>query len=167
MAFIIGLPAVQIILFCLSIGKDPRNLPIAIVNNDFNSSKQGCEIINGCVYENLSCRFLSKLEDRTLKLLNYDTDEEARYAVEKGWAWASINFPSNYSESLMNRIELGTDADPWSVIFSEMSVQMDMSSEFSFFHMKLTFFNNFVLNNFHFIYLQFVAKIRQIFCDLK
>lgn len=128
--FIIGLPVTQIIIFCLSIGRDPIGLKMAIVNNELNSSQEACIPSPGCSYDRLSCIYLQHLKARHLKLLPYDTDEEARHAVGKGWAWAAMNFPANFSKSLMERITLGQDADEWSIIYSDMDVVMDMSSEY-------------------------------------
>ncbi|XP_043476595.1 ABC transporter G family member 20-like [Leptopilina heterotoma] len=129
MAFIIGLPVLQIILFCLSIGKDPVGLTLAIVNNELNNSMDRCIPSVGCDNTRLSCRFLYHLEKRTVQFLPCETDEEARFAVTKGWAWAAISFPSNYSESLQNRINDGANADNDSVIFADMNVVMDMSNQ--------------------------------------
>ncbi|XP_026670751.1 ABC transporter G family member 23 isoform X2 [Ceratina calcarata] len=129
MLFIIGLPAVQIILFCLSIGKDPVGLRIAIVNHELNSSKEPCIPSLGCEWSRLSCRFLEELEKRSVVLLPYDDENEAVNAIKRGWAWGAITFPANYSESLSVRIEDGKDADDWSIDYSNMDVVMDMSNQ--------------------------------------
>lgn len=129
MLFIIGLPVVQIILFCLSIGKDPVGLRLAIVNNELNSSMEECIPTIGCNLTLLSCRFLQHLEKRKVVYIPYETDEEAIHAVEKGWAWGTINFPGNYSASLMERIDYGKDADEFSIMYADMHVTMDMSSK--------------------------------------
>lgn len=129
MAFIVGLPAVQIILFCFSIGKDPVGLPLAIVNHELNSTvMEPCIPTTGCDMSLLSCRYLQYLTKRTLVFLPYDNNEESRRAVEKGLAWAAITFPSNYSSALTARIEEGRYAADWDVEFSQMKVVMDMSS---------------------------------------
>ncbi|XP_014480825.1 PREDICTED: ABC transporter G family member 23 [Dinoponera quadriceps] len=129
MAFIIGLPAAQIIIFCLSIGKDPRGLQLAVVNNELNNSMESCIPTTGCDWSLLSCRFLQHLSKKTIVWLPYDNDEAARNAVEKGLAWATISFSSNYSSSLMARVEDGTNAADWDVEFSEMRIVMDMSNQ--------------------------------------
>ncbi|XP_012220208.1 ABC transporter G family member 20 [Linepithema humile] len=129
MLFIIALPVAQIILFCISIGKDPVGLNLAIVNNELNNSMQPCIPSTGCDWSLLSCRYLQQLEKKTMKLLPYDTEEEARNAVKKGWAWGAITFPSNYSESLMARIDYGRNAADWDIDFAEMSIIMDMSNQ--------------------------------------
>lgn len=70
MAFIIGLPCLQIILFCLAIGHDPKGLRIAVSNHELNASGfNDCPIIEGCNYTLLSCRYLSKLKQRNLVIV--------------------------------------------------------------------------------------------------
>lgn len=129
MLFIIGLPVVQIILFCLSIGKDPVGLNIAIVNHELNNSMEPCIPSVGCDWNKVSCRFLNHLENRSLVFRPYDDEDDARNAVERGWAWAAITFPANYSDALNARIEGGADADDWNVVYSNMLITMDMSNQ--------------------------------------
>lgn len=129
MLFIIGLPVAQIILFCISIGKDPTGLKLAIVNNELNNSMQPCIPGTGCDWSLLSCRYLHHLQKKTIQFLPYDSDEEARNAVTKGWAWGAIMFPSNYSKALMARIDYGRDAEQWDIDYGEMQIVMDMSSK--------------------------------------
>ncbi|KMQ88436.1 abc transporter g family member 20 [Lasius niger] len=129
MLFIIALPVAQIIIFCLSIGKDPVGLKLAIVNNELNSSMQPCIPTIGCDWSLLSCRYLQHLQKKTINLLPHDNDDEARNAVKRGWAWGAITFPSNYSDALKARIDYGRNAEEWDVEFSEMIVVLDMSNQ--------------------------------------
>ncbi|KAI4501773.1 hypothetical protein M0802_003108 [Mischocyttarus mexicanus] len=129
MAFIIGLPVIQIVIFCLSIGKDPINLRFALVNKELNSSMNECIPTIGCNTTLLSCRFLSHLKNKSVVFLPYDTQEEAEYAVKKGWAWGVMSFPDNYSKAIVSRIENGKDADDWDLVFSDIGVTMDMSDQ--------------------------------------
>ncbi|CAK9808492.1 ABC transporter G family member 23 [Anthophora quadrimaculata] len=129
MLFIIGLPVVQIILFCISIGKDPVGLKVSLVNHELNNSMQPCVPTVGCDWNRLSCRYLEQLEKRSVVIEPYDKESDARYAVERGWAWAAITFPANYSESLSVRIEEGRDVDEWSIDYSTMDITMDMSNQ--------------------------------------
>jgi len=129
MLFIIGLPVAQIILFCISIGKDPVGLKVAIINNELNSSMQPCIPTIGCDWTLLSCRYLQQLQKRNEKFLPYDDEKDGRNAVEKGWAWASITFPSNYSDALRTRIEDGRYAADWDIEFANMQIVMDMSGK--------------------------------------
>ena len=133
MLFIIGLPVMQIILFCLSIGKDPVGLRMAIVNHELNKSSDMCKVSTGCDWSYLSCRYLQHLQNRKVVYLNYDSENEAKYAVEKGWAWGSIVFQSNFSGALKDRIENGRDAEEWNFAYADMKIALDLSSEFLFY----------------------------------
>jgi hypothetical protein len=69
MAFIIGLPVGQIILFCISIGKDPIGLHLAIANHELDETffmNQHCPYTKGCNYTNLSCRYIEILNNKTM-----------------------------------------------------------------------------------------------------
>lgn len=68
MLFIIGLPVMQILLFCLSIGKDPRGLKLAVVNNEFNETMRDCSQVTDLRV--ISCQYLKQLEKRTLRLVS-------------------------------------------------------------------------------------------------
>lgn len=155
MLFIIGLPVVQIILFCLSIGKDPRGLSIAIVNHELNSSTQKCVPSVGCEYKMLSCRYLEALAKRKVVYTSYDNETMARNAVSKGWAWAAITFPANYSSSMFLRSEEGKDVTSKDLMDSTMFVDMDMSSKFLLFICLLLFTELFkcILKNFLKVFL--------------
>lgn len=70
MAFIIGLPIVQTILFCWSIGHDPKHLTLNVVNHELEESEV-CKFTSGCNSSRLSCNYLSFLEKRDLYLVSY------------------------------------------------------------------------------------------------
>ncbi|XP_076758531.1 ABC transporter G family member 23 [Xylocopa sonorina] len=129
MLFIIGLPVAQIVLFCLSIGKDPVGLKLAVVNHELNNSNDPCTPTIGCDWTLLSCRYLQHLESTSVKLVPYRNESEARNAVERGWAWGALMFPSNYSGSLFTRFEEGKDVDNWNVDASNIEIIMDMSNQ--------------------------------------
>lgn len=65
MAFIIGLPVIQIILFCWAIGHDPTGLKLAVANHEIGTDdvlQQTCPLTKGCNYTYLSCRYLEFLK---------------------------------------------------------------------------------------------------------
>lgn len=73
MAFILGLPCLQIILFCWAIGHDANGLKIAVANHELNNTDMGlktidqtCPVSTGCDYKLLSCRYLSVLKERSV-----------------------------------------------------------------------------------------------------
>jgi hypothetical protein len=72
MAFIIGLPVAQIILFCVAVGHDPTGLSIAVANHELSDSllaEQKCPIYKGCNYTMLSCRYLEFLKNRSVTVV--------------------------------------------------------------------------------------------------
>ncbi|CAL7937625.1 unnamed protein product [Xylocopa violacea] len=129
MLFIIGLPVAQIILFCLSIGKDPVGLKLAVVNNELNSTNEPCIPTMGCDWTLLSCRYLQHLESTSVTLVPYRNESEARNAVERGWAWGALMFPSNYSDSLLTRFEEGKNVEEWDADAANIEIVMDMSNQ--------------------------------------
>lgn len=64
LAFIIGLPLLQTILFCISIGRDPTGLGVAVANYEKANASAPCIPSTGCNLTMLSCRFLHHLEKR-------------------------------------------------------------------------------------------------------
>lgn len=73
MAFIIGLPVAQIILFCWAIGHDPIGLRLAIANHELGedmTSIQECPIYRGCNYTYLSCRYLEFLRNKSVVIVS-------------------------------------------------------------------------------------------------
>lgn len=132
MVFIIGLPMAQIILFSYAIGHDPVGLKLGVSNNEvpFNpASPYNCPINEGCNTTLLSCRYLKYLKQRNIDLTYYASDEEADEAVRRGHSWGTLSFPSNYTESLVQRTLDGRFAEDWVLESSDMGVRMDMTSE--------------------------------------
>lgn len=66
MLFIFALPVMQVILFCLAIGRDPTGLHLAIVNQEMNWETMECPVRHNCSYKQLSCRYLDALPKETI-----------------------------------------------------------------------------------------------------
>nr|XP_018905608.1 PREDICTED: ABC transporter G family member 20 [Bemisia tabaci]XP_018905609.1 PREDICTED: ABC transporter G family member 20 [Bemisia tabaci] len=127
MLFIIGLPVGQIILFCLAIGKDPTGLHLAVFNQEKMDS---CgPIATGCNFELLSCRFLNHLLSKQQVLDYFPSEAEAIGAVQKGHAWAALEFAHNYTDVLKERMDAGRYADEWTVEESNINIWMDQSNQ--------------------------------------
>lgn len=62
MAFIIGLPVCQTILFCLSIGHDPKDLTLSVINKEIDYPNEQCHFDNSCNSTKLSCNYLQFIE---------------------------------------------------------------------------------------------------------
>lgn len=71
MAFIIGLPCLQIILFCWAIGHDPIGLKVAVSNHELaESGFDACPMIDGCNYTLLSCRYMNVLKRKNIIIVS-------------------------------------------------------------------------------------------------
>ncbi|XP_021710287.1 ABC transporter G family member 23 isoform X1 [Aedes aegypti] len=128
MLFIFALPVMQVILFCLAIGRDPANLRMAIVNQEMNFTNGECIFDAGCSFTNLSCRYMSHLNSTIVK--NYYPDlDSALGAVRQGDAWGALYFTDNFTDALVARIALGRDADDETLDQSEIRVWLDMSNQ--------------------------------------
>lgn len=128
MMFITLLPVIQVILFCLTIGRDPKYLHMAYVNDELNFTTD-CTPQQGCHFDLLSCRYLETLRLHTIVLDRYEHEDQALEAVVKGRAWGSLYFSPNYSRSLQERIEESRHASDFVVNESSIVVQMDMSNQ--------------------------------------
>ncbi|KAH0819260.1 hypothetical protein GEV33_002072 [Tenebrio molitor] len=128
MTFITLLPVVQIILFCLSIGHSPSGLSLSVVNHELQQSET-CELAPGCNSTRLSCNYLTFLENRTLQLSFYASEEEGKEIVRRGNAWAALVFASNFSDSIRSRIEGGRNVPDWDLVTSSVEVYQDKSNE--------------------------------------
>lgn len=71
MLFIFALPVMQVILFCLAIGRDPTGIHIGVVNHEMDWDLQECPIYPGCNLTKLSCRYIHQLsEKKTLEIVS-------------------------------------------------------------------------------------------------
>ncbi|XP_059045485.1 ABC transporter G family member 23 isoform X3 [Achroia grisella] len=128
MLFIFVLPVMQVILFCLAIGRDPSGLKLAIVNDDVNVINGDCPFNSSCSMKNLSCRYLHQLEEHTIKEYYADLTS-ALNAVKEGEAWGALYFNENYTDSLVARLALADTADNETIQTSEVQVWLDMSNQ--------------------------------------
>lgn len=129
MLFIFALPVMQVILFCLAIGRDPIGLHLAVVNHELNQSGSNCEFNDGCSFKMLSCRYLQNLNNVTIIMDKYDSTASALNAVKKGDAWGVLYFTENFTDALVARMALGKDSDEETLDQSEIRVWLDMSNQ--------------------------------------
>ncbi|XP_039286121.1 ABC transporter G family member 23 [Nilaparvata lugens] len=133
MAFLIVLPIVQCVLFNLTIGRDPLNLHLAVVDEELENGLAECDTlpVHGCyIHLPLSCRYLDRLKEKTIKMIEFEDIESARHAVEKNDAWGLLYFSNNYSESLMERLNYSHRATDEALDWSEINIWMDMSNQY-------------------------------------
>jgi len=87
--FYFFLPSIQIALFCICIGQDPKNIQVAVYNAEDPPG--------------LSAEYLSFVSKDIVVQVPYDSLEDARQAVVDGKAWAALHFSHNYSYALNQR----------------------------------------------------------------
>ena len=87
-AFITLIPIVETVLFCTTIGKDPQDLHIAVVNDELNFTDL-CPPIKGCDYNLLSCQYLNSLKEYPMILVSmYPLLSECKIVVHGCEAWS-------------------------------------------------------------------------------
>lgn len=129
MAFVIGLPVMQTVLFCLSIGHEPSGLHISVVNNEIDYPSESCQLHSGCNASKMSCNYLDLLGNRSFMLKYFNDEEEAKNMVRKGKAWGTLIIPSNFSDAFRERLEAGRSVQDWDLTASTISVYQDKSNE--------------------------------------
>ncbi|XP_053995449.1 ABC transporter G family member 20 isoform X1 [Hylaeus anthracinus] len=129
MLFIFALPVMQVILFCLAIGRDPTGLKLAIVNHEMFYENMSCPVSKDCDFSHLSCRYLKFLDNDTMIKVYYPDPATAMDAVRKGDAWGTLYFTENFTDALVARMALGREADDETLDQSEIRVWLDMSNQ--------------------------------------
>ncbi|XP_053200662.1 ABC transporter G family member 23-like [Panonychus citri] len=90
LAFQYFIPLSQICLLCICIGNQPHHVPMAVVNRDDWSNS-------------LSTIYLSMLNETTLDINLYNDFEEAFDSAYSLSNWGVIEFPTNFSQSFIDR----------------------------------------------------------------
>ncbi|KAH7645562.1 LOW QUALITY PROTEIN: ABC transporter G family member 20 [Dermatophagoides farinae] len=124
--FYFFLPSIQIALFCICIGQDPKNIPVAVYNAEDPPG--------------LSAEYLSFVNPEIVVQVPYNSLEEARQAVVDGKAWAALHFSHNYSASLNQRRIMAGKADNATIESSNIKLYLDMSNQVIGFVLLRTFF---------------------------
>ncbi|XP_050449540.1 ABC transporter G family member 23 isoform X2 [Cataglyphis hispanica] len=129
MLFIFALPVMQVILFCLAIGRDPEDLKLAIVNKEMFFDNLTCPLTTDCSFTYLSCRYLNFLDKDTITKEYYENLDTAMDAVRNGHVWGTLYFTENFTDALVARMALGKDSDDETLDQSEIRVWLDMSNQ--------------------------------------
>lgn len=108
------LPAIQVILFCLCIGGDPFDVPVAIVNDE--------------IVPRSSQQFLDGLNRKIIRQIKYDNLTSAIDAVRKGNVWGAIHIPDKYSQNLQSRLIMGEEVTNETISNGTIRVYPDLTS---------------------------------------
>lgn len=109
------LPSIEVILFCICIGRDPFNIPVAIYNEEFSGE--------------YSHWFLDKIDNQTITQVNHDSLESALQSVKSGQAWAAMSIGGNFSQALQLRVLMAGSVDNATVDHSNVDMYLDMTSK--------------------------------------
>jgi hypothetical protein len=110
------LPAIQVILFCLCIGGEPFDVPVAVVNEE-SVPKSSLQFLNG-------------LNKKVIRQIKYDNLTSAIDAVKKGHVWGAIHIPDKYSENLQSRLIMGEEVTNETLSNGTIRVYPDLTSKF-------------------------------------
>ncbi|XP_024883601.1 ABC transporter G family member 23-like isoform X3 [Temnothorax curvispinosus] len=132
LAFAVTFPIVQVTIFLVAIGADPKDLKIGVVNDEASNCDYGSNLGNiwndeiTCHFGNLSCRFLHNFDDSIAIKKYYDNILEARHDVQNGELMGIIYFNQNFSEALQIRVEIFNFAKDSDLLASQIHVFLDM-----------------------------------------
>lgn len=124
LSFVFLLPAIQVVFFCVAIGREPTDLPLAYVNQESNCSN----VKSGCDFSDLSCRLTTSLSYKG-DYVRYDNLSEAHAGVVNGSLWGLLVFPANFSAAYVARMTAPAHADQAIINQSSVLVQLDMSNQ--------------------------------------
>ncbi|KDR16091.1 ABC transporter G family member 20-like [Zootermopsis nevadensis] len=137
MFFIFGFPILEVLVFFLAIGGDPKGLRVAVVDEElgnftdckeyslFNPTEPILHRDETCDYRGLSCNYLNRINETKVY---YNDKETAMESVKKGLTTGMLHFHSNFSKELQLRIDKGRSASNATIEDSELAVHLDMSN---------------------------------------
>jgi len=124
--FIFLLPALQVVFFCVAIGRNPTSLPLAVVNSELPNVDGNCTWAPGCDFTNVSCRFFHYLfEEDALVRRHFADRASALAAASDGLTWGVIETPQNFSRFFLKRLWNSIDADQDTLNGSSINVRIN------------------------------------------
>jgi ABC-type multidrug transport system ATPase subunit/ABC-type multidrug transport system permease subunit len=109
------MPAIQVTLFCLAIGGNPRNLDFGVVSTDAAGP------IAQFMTEHIHT-------DGHMHMHAYTAHDPAYDAARAGNTWGFISFPDGFSDAFIKRYKEGS-ADPAVVAASTVAMSLDLSNQ--------------------------------------
>ncbi|XP_011166692.1 ABC transporter G family member 20 [Solenopsis invicta] len=130
--FAVFFPIIQSNLLLVSIGHDPKDIKIGIINEEAGNCDFGSNFSSvwndesTCHFDNLSCRFLNNFDDSIAIKEYYDDFSEAKRNVQNGKLCGIMYFNQNFSEGLQKRLEEGVFVEDSDLNASQIQVFLDM-----------------------------------------
>lgn len=119
------LPAVQVILFCLCIGGDPFDVPLAVVNDE--------------VIPQASRFFLDAIDKKAIRQVPFDNLTMAIESVRRGETWGAIHIPDRYTQYLQERLTHPADITNETLTNGTIQIYPDLTN----LHLALAMENTF------------------------
>ncbi|CAL8093569.1 unnamed protein product [Orchesella dallaii] len=155
--FSLMFPFSQVLVVALTIGNKPDDPSFGVVNYD--SMQSNCSFapkFENCSSVGLSCKYLSKLEQNGITLINYPSEEVAYEEVARGNVWGYMKFSKNFSSYYHSMQEYNLFGEGVDDKFSHMiHVKMDMSSR-----MMTQFYQQLMIR----VYEEFASEFKEA-CD--
>jgi len=132
LGFVFLLPAIEVVFFCIAIGRDPIQLPLGIVNHEAGGGNltENCLFESACDFNNLSCRLTSHLDKMDTFNVHFYANEDLAYqATKKAEIWGYVSFHANFSEAFFGRIWSQIDSDKETRKESTTEVYLDMTNQ--------------------------------------
>ena len=124
--FVFFLPGIVLFINSIAIGQDPKNLPIAFVNQENDCSEKF--YLKSCEANLLGCYFQQALNDSSLvSLIPYTNVSAAQLDTERGLVRGSIVVPPHFSVSYLKKI-----LDTWrfnNFLFSYQEDDTDVATD--------------------------------------
>ncbi|XP_075229228.1 ABC transporter G family member 23-like isoform X3 [Lycorma delicatula] len=140
LVFLLLLPLLLFSIYCSTFGKKPIGLPFGVVTyevdnirdcgNNFTTSSfvEIASRLDCYVTQPLSCLYLEYMQKEDVKLIEYQSVDDAQIALSKNKVWGVLHFSKNFTSSLLERIDMGWVSDDTVINFSIVDVWMDMSN---------------------------------------
>ncbi|KAJ0170714.1 hypothetical protein K1T71_013486 [Dendrolimus kikuchii] len=141
--FSVLFPIIQVVAFFSAVGHDPKDLHVAVVNDEAGYSPWGVDICKNssikyvtvseadtCELFMMSCLFIEEMEKKDLFRTPYKTTDDAKEAVYRGKTYGAIHFSKNFSQAMQMRLSDGEVEDDI-VADSSVSVWLDMTMRFN------------------------------------
>ncbi|XP_071035907.1 ABC transporter G family member 20 isoform X1 [Parasteatoda tepidariorum] len=114
--FQVFVPVFQVIVFCLCVGGEPFDIPIAVVNLEEDPLGE-------------SSKFLKTIDSYVITQRNYYDLNEAYESVKKGENWGVLHIGPSFTDSLITRYIQGIEADNDTIGNSTINLYLDMTNQ--------------------------------------
>ena len=101
LAFVLIMPLVMMLVFGYAFGGDPKDLDIAIINQDTGMiTPNGMEI-------SFADAIIDNLNDETYVIHYYDDWDTAKLDLQEAEIWAIFSFPANFTSNMFMNFAMG------------------------------------------------------------